>query len=174
MRIYLPEVKQRKGEAVPYSFKGSLADFFGRDEFPCGGELEVELSARAGGDKVLISGVLHAFLEAECSRCLQPFRQEVKTDFQESFVIIPEAEGGDPQALAAEAANELSVSGNYLYLNEFLRQIMILAQEYNPVCRPDCKGLCAECGADLNRTNCECREDSQIDLRLLKLKELKN
>ena len=97
MRIYLPEVKQRKGEAVPYSFKGSLADFFGRDEFPCGGELEVELSARKGGDKVMISEVLHAFLEAECS-ALQPFRQELKTDFQESFVIIPEAEGGDPRA----------------------------------------------------------------------------
>jgi uncharacterized protein len=172
VRIYLPEVKQNQGEAVNYRYSGSISDFFGREENDSG-RLDVVLDVCVGGDKVIVRGTMQASLDTECSRCLQQFRQELKSDFQESFLIIPRvAETEDPELLAVEAANELSVAGNYLYLNEFLRQIFVLAQEYNPLCKPDCMGLCVECGTDLNSTTCGCRTDSEIDLRLLKLKEL--
>ncbi len=175
MRIYLPDVKQNQGEAVNYHYSGSLSDFFDREETGTDGRLSVELYARAGGGKVIVSGSMQASVDTECTRCLQQFRQDLKSDFQESFMIIPGvADSGDPEVLAAQAANELCVAGNYLYLNEFLRQTFILAQEYNPLCKPDCKGLCVECGIDLNRTTCGCRTDSEIDLRLIKLKELKS
>lgn len=175
MRIYLPEVKQSQGEAVHYSYSGSLSDYFGR-EAGADGRLNVELQVRAGGEKVIVSGVLQASVDTECFRCLRQFRQELKSDFLESFLINPgAADTDDPELSAAEAADELSVKGNYLYLKEFLRQIFILAQEFNnPLCKPDCKGLCVGCGTDLNRTTCSCRTDSEVDVRLIKLKELKS
>jgi uncharacterized protein len=173
VRIYLPEVKQSQGEAVNYRYSGSLSDYFGREETGSGGLIDVELSVRAGGDKLIVRGTMQASVDTECSRCLQQFRQDLKSDFQESFLIVSGiADTENPESLAAEAANDLSVRGNNLYLKEFLRQIFFLAQEYNPLCKPDCKGLCVECGTDLNRSTCSCRTDSGVDLRLLKLKEL--
>jgi len=51
--------------------------------------------------------------------------------------------------------------------------LIILAQDYSPLCKPDCQGLCPECGTDLNKSFCRCNiEDKQIDVRLLKLKDL--
>jgi len=174
VRICLPELKHQRGEAVSYLFRGSVADMFGRDGFPVDGELEVALSASTGGEKVLIRGTLRGFLNVECSRCLRVFKQLLETEFQETFIIIPGAAGNDdPEQLAEAAANELSVMGNVLYLKEFLRQVFILAQEYKSLCRDDCKGLCKVCGADLNLHSCSCPTDSQVDLRLLKLKKLK-
>lgn len=173
MRIFLPEIKRSKGEAVNYSFRGSVSDFFGRDEYPAGGSIEVILSARAESDKVIVRGAMRASLDLECSRCLRLFRQELHTEFQEAFLIVSGfADAEDPELLAAAAANELEARGNYLYLSEFLRQVLILGQEYSPLCRPDCQGLCIGCGTDLNSGTCDCRTDSQVDLRLLKLKEI--
>ncbi|NLA05033.1 MAG: DUF177 domain-containing protein, partial [Firmicutes bacterium] len=44
---------------------------------------------------------------------------------------------------------------------------------YNPLCKPDCRGLCPGCGVDLNETTCSCEDESRIDLRWQKLKELR-
>lgn len=173
MRIYLPEVKQRQGEAVHYSYSGLISGLIVCEELASDGRIDLSMDVRAGGDKVIVSGTMHASLDTECSRCLQVLRQELKTDFQESFIIIPGAAGSDdPELLAEEAANELSVAGNNLYLKEYLRQVFLLAREYKPLCNPDCKGLCAECGVDLNSSTCGCRTENQFDLRLIKLKEL--
>jgi uncharacterized protein len=173
VRIYLPEIKRSKGEAVDLSFRGSFHDFFGRDEYPAGGSIEVIVSACAESDKVIVRGSMQASLDIECSRCLRLFRQEMHTEFHEAFLIVSgSADDEDPDLLATAAANELEVRGNYLYLKEFLRQVFILDQEYSPLCRPDCRGLCKDCGTDLNSGICDCRLDSQVDLRLIKLKEL--
>lgn len=172
MRIYLPDVKQKKGEAVPYQYEGKIPGHFG-----LGGEgdnfLRVDLDARGSADKIILNGTVEVMLEAECSRCLQNFEQRFRNDFTESFTVVPEEPGkDDPEVLAAEAANQLVVSGDYLYIDEYIRQVLILALTYNPLCKADCKGLCAGCGVDLNREPCLCKDEMKVDERLLKLKEL--
>ncbi len=112
-------------------------------------------------------------LTVSCSRCLKPFRQTLRTDFSESFTALSAGEReGDPRVLADEAANELTVSGNYLYLEEYLRQLFLLMQELKPLCRADCPGICPRCGADLAGGVCRCEEVPPGDLRLSKLKDL--
>ncbi|MCJ7806403.1 MAG: DUF177 domain-containing protein, partial [Clostridia bacterium] len=75
--------------------------------------------------------------------------------------------------IASETANMLTVTGNYLYLDEYIRQLIILAQDYSPLCKVACRGICAGCGTDLNKSTCRCSKDQNlIDVRLLKLKEL--
>jgi uncharacterized protein len=174
VRIYLPDVRQKKGEPVHFRFEGRIPEHFSLSQ-PWNGSLCLDLDARIGADKIVVSGSFEAVIDAECSRCLQPFRQKFKSDFQEAFTMRPAtAESEDPETLAAEAANELTVTGDYLYLEEYIRQVFVLAQVYNPLCNPDCQGICAGCGADLNSSACRCAAAPEPDDRLAKLKELKH
>ena len=174
MRIYLPEVKQKKGEAFDYLFKEDLTELY--DDFSDGGTLTVEVKISTGADKVLISGNFDAAVQMQCSRCIKKYVHHLKADFVESFNVLKEVPpGSTPDSLAAETANMHTVAGDYLYLDEYIRQLLILAQEYSPLCKQDCKGICAGCGTDLNNSTCSCNMDDEvIDVRLLKLKELKH
>jgi uncharacterized protein len=172
MKIYLPELKLKQGEAVDYRFEEDLSACF--DDFTEGGKLDLSLTAFISGDQVMVNGTLEVSTLAVCSRCLEQFSQYFKTDFSESFTILktlPAETNSFNEAV--EAANMLTISGDYLYLDEYIRQLIILAQEYNPVCDPGCKGLCAGCGQDLNKSSCRCNSDfASQDVRFLKLKEL--
>ncbi len=174
MHIYLPDLKSKTGEAVDYSFDINLSNCFG--DFPEGGTAKLLISAISSADKVLISGNFEASVKVVCSRCLVNFNHEFKTEFTESFTVVSGSPlDTNPDSLAAETANKLTVTGDYLYIDEYIRQLIILAQEFSPLCRPDCKGICAGCGIDLNKSSCGCDlDEDQIDIRLLKLKNLKS
>jgi uncharacterized protein len=88
---------------------------------------------------------VYAKTDSECGRCLEPFKQELHTEFEEIFtfenkplsedeVIIPEDGNIDFEAL--------------------IREYLVLEMPYKPVCRPDCKGLCMVCGQNLNEKDC--------------------
>ncbi len=174
MHIYLPETRLKKGEAVDYRFEENLNDCF--EDFSDEGNLKLLISVICSADKVLVSGNFEASIKAVCSRCLATFSHNFKTDFSDAFTVIKGAPlDNDPVNLAVETANTQTVTGDYLYLDEYIRQLIILAQEYSPLCKPDCKGLCAGCGTDLNHSTCSCDlDDEKVDIRLLKLKELKS
>ncbi len=172
MQIYVPELKQKQGEAVGYCFEEDLASKL--SEFPEGGRLKLFISASLNGDQLLVNGTLEGFTAASCSRCLENFEQHFTTEFTEIFTVLKNAPvESNRLSESLETANLLSVSGDYLYLDEYARQLIVLAQEYKPICTPECKGLCYGCGEDLNKTCCRCSSETEnIDLRLLKLKEL--
>jgi len=173
MYIYLPEVKQKEGEALDYLFEENLSEWF--DDFSEGDSITLQVSVSSSLDKVLINGSFNAVIQAVCSRCLENFEHHLKADFTEVFNVLKEVPtGSTPDSLAVETANMYTVTGDYLYLDEYIRQLIILAQEHSPLCKADCKGICAGCGTDLNNSSCSCNmDDEAIDIRLLKLKELK-
>ncbi len=172
MQIYLPELKHKQGEAVDFSFEESLSSSF--SDFPDGGTLRLVMSASLNGEQLVVNGSLEVSTTATCSRCLEAFDQRFKTDFTELFTVLKHAPvESNRRSETLETANMLTVSGDYLYLDEYIRQLIILGQEYSPICAPDCKGLCAGCGEDLNQSVCRCSSEKEnIDLRLMKLKEL--
>ncbi len=171
MRIFLPRVKQKSGEALEYRFQGRIKDYFDEaaDEKS---SFFLAVKVRSSGDKIIVAGKLQADTDVACCRCLRPFRQKLDSDFEELFTMAPlQDKKLSPEELALETANELTVSGDYLYLKEFVRQLYFLSQVYNPLCKPDCRGLCAGCGVDLNKGACSCEGEANIDLRLQKLKD---
>ncbi len=173
MYIYLPEIRSRQGEVIDYSFKEELSKSF--EDFSEGDTLTLKVEVSYSGGKVLISGSFEASIAMVCSRCLEPFKQKFRTNFREAFTVVQGPPAGDARhEIALETANMLTISGEYFYLDEYIRQLVILAQDYSPLCKPDCKGICAGCGTDLNYEACRCTEsDDPVDLRLLKLKELR-
>ncbi|HET7430054.1 MAG TPA: DUF177 domain-containing protein [Nocardioides sp.] len=92
---------------------------------------------------VLVTGTAQAALEGECVRCLEPISDEVEVRFQELFVYADH--GVDPD-------EELEVSmlqDDLVDLEPLLRDAVVLALPFQPLCTEDCPGLCPECGARL-------------------------
>lgn len=111
-----------------------------------------------------------AKLEESCSRCLAGVLAAVEVHFQEEYVPLVDADTG-ARIYRAEDDEAFSIDLEFwLDLREGLRQY-ILMSEPRPLCREDCAGLCARCGADLNAGPCECRPET--DERRDALAELK-
>ena len=91
---------------------------------------------------VLVTGTARAGLDGECARCLEPISDEIEVRFQELFVYDQDV---DPD-------EELEVSklqDDLVDLEPLLRDAVVLALPFQPLCEDDCPGLCAECGARL-------------------------
>ena len=112
---------------------------------PEGAPVELDLRLEAVMEGVLITGSASAGLEGECARCLEQIRDDIEVTFQELFVYddIRDAEG-------AEEDDEVSMLQDDLVdLEPLLRDAVVLALPFQPLCEDDCPGLCVECGARL-------------------------
>ena len=106
-------------------------------------------------DEVRVGGSLQTSVELRCDRCLGPAPMPVNVDFVANFV-----RAGDPVAEARELHDEdLEVSvydGDSVDLDEIVREQILLALPARQLCRDDCRGLCPECGKNLNTESCDC------------------
>ena len=111
---------------------------------------------------ILIQVDIHAALELECVRCLNPVIQPLHTNFTELYAFS--------RRYMTEAGLMMPETG-IIDITPELREYMLLEIPFSPLCRPDCKGLCPVCGADQNETTCH-HEDEPSDPRLAALKDL--
>jgi uncharacterized protein len=107
---------------------------------PAGSPIEVELRLEAVMEGVLASGRAEVTLSGECARCLEPLEDDLEVTLQELYVY-PESDAEEDEASRLE--------GELLDLEPVLRDAVVLALPFRPICTPDCPGLCLECGARL-------------------------
>lgn len=112
-------------------------------EVPEGADLEFELRLEAVMEGVLASGTVRAPFVGECVRCLEAVSGEIVADVQELYVYPERAD--DPET----EDEELRVEDDLIDLEQPVRDAIVLALPQSPVCRPDCPGLCSQCGARL-------------------------
>lgn len=110
-----------------------------------------------------VEGTVQSQLWLECVRCLEFFVSIVDLELEETFRLSE----ADPRLDIPYAVSD----DGWLDLAPLLREQAWLAIPMKPLCRLDCKGLCPQCGADLNHELCTC-EHVWIDPRLAVLKEL--
>ena len=106
---------------------------------------------------------LDAKLYGPCARCLGEAVLEVRAEQQE---FAPTAKDGWEETDTSEFIKDLVVD-----VDGLAREALILALPAQVVCSPECKGLCALCGKDLNKGACGCSEE-KIDERWGRLKDL--
>lgn len=109
---------------------------------------------------VLVQATLHVGLEDECYRCLEAVARDVEFEVEELY-------GYHSQALSEFMIGDDAI----LDLSPLIRAEVLIDTSYRVLCKEDCKGICAECGANLNEAECGCRED-MIDPRMAALKKL--
>ncbi len=118
------------------------------------------------------SGTVSVSVDETCSRCLVPFTSWLEVEVDD--VYLPSVEVNTGAKLRyddVEEADSLKIDDHHVIdFTEALRQYRLAAMPMAPLCRPDCKGICPECGADRNETNCNC--EPQVDPRWAKLREL--
>ncbi len=111
---------------------------------------------------VYLSGELNSRIGQQCVRCLEDAEITLKLKIDELFY--------SPPGSALEGAYVVGENG-YIDLAPLVRELALLDVPIQPLCKPDCQGLCMECGQNLNQSDCGCVEDD-IDPRLSVLKEL--
>ena len=112
---------------------------------------------------LLVQGTVESQLALECVRCLKPFVLPITLELEETFRL--------PGARQRPDVSYAVSDDGWLDLAPLLREQGWVAIPMKPLCRPDCKGLCPQCGADLNVESCTC-ESVKVDPRLALLKEL--
>jgi len=110
---------------------------------PEGSQVEMDLRLEAVMEGVLVTGTAAAVLEGECARCLEPISEEWEFTFQELFVY------SDQDYSSEEDSGVSKLEKDLLDLEPLLRDAVVLALPFQPLCEDDCPGLCVECGARL-------------------------
>ena len=108
-----------------------------------------------------------ARLKGACRRCLAPLELPIEIDFQEEFIPVVDPVSGTHIA-SDEAEDSFVIDADLMLdLGEALRQYALMSMPGKPLCRPDCAGLCPNCGANLNEGPCACQGQDEERWRAL-------
>jgi uncharacterized protein len=134
------------------------------------GELEFEMFFTGNTRKAEIEGWFTAGVKASCHRCLQPFDLDLQRSFHLTY-LAPDADrfAKEEVELSGQELEVAYLERDRLSLDELIQEQIYLALPMKFLCRADCRGLCVNCGADLNEVECGCPGET-MDPRWAKLK----
>src|SRR5690606_14230289 len=149
------EMRERsRGFSVPEKMGEALA------QIPAGEELTLDVRLESVHEGILVSAEVSTTMHAECGRCLKEFATPFQIEFQELFAYTP------------TEADEYGVHGDHVDLEPPLRDAVVLALPFQPVCRPDCPGLDPESG-ELRDAVADVAPDAVVDPRWAALADFK-
>ncbi len=147
-------------------------------EDPEAGQATADLNLYAESGNVFARGKLKGWLAAACSRCVNSVKVPVDETITVTFMPrhqLPAEDAGPVDEGTDITEDDLDLfpyEGEEIDLAPLLREQLVLAVPFAPLCSEGCKGLCPVCGTDLNVTSCSCDRTS-IDPRLAALKDIK-
>ncbi len=151
LKVSVVEILGRPGAnrrvSIEKPLEGVGVDLASLEAAPIAAELTLESVVEG----VLVTGPVSGGVRCRCARCLTEFEAAVEVDVCELFASAGHLE---------EEEDVYRVSGEVLDLEPMLRDELTLALPLNPLCRVDCKGMCARCGRELNDGACDCVEDT--------------
>lgn len=136
------------------------------------GMVNAHMTVRLSGECVRVTGGLEADLVVTCSRCAAQFPSHVAKSFSLEYWPDPQL-GPDAEELELKYA-DLDIGfyrNEELDLSAVVSEQIVLEVPMKPMCRDNCKGLCDQCGADLNLGDCGCSRE-RVDPRLAPLAAL--
>jgi uncharacterized protein len=135
---------------------------------PVGSDLELDLSLTSVSEGVYVSGSVRGSLAGECGRCLNEINESFDVPIAELYAYA--------DSTTEETTDEDEVGrmqGDLIDLEPAVRDAVVLTLPANPVCRPDCPGLCPECGVHLDDLPAD-HSHEDVDPRWAALRNLSN
>jgi len=163
MKIKLGELKEgvnRFRFTIPCSQVGLPEEFFK-------GNLQADIRIDKGGDQLLVRISAETKGSFTCDRCLELFNRSIEGKIDIVFFPSPRDFDSPPNGevrWSKPQTSEIDLGGD-------VREALMLALPSKHLCKEDCRGLCPQCGANLNRESCACRE-RPVDPRWKGLEEL--
>lgn len=133
------------------ALEGSSSEL-GLDEETWPGPISLDLEIDRNGDRLTIRGRLATVAPEECARCLQPIRLEIETELTILADRAVTVEGAEDESDMDDFL--LRHDGRTLDLAPAIREQLVLDRPMRSLCRPDCKGLCPQCGVAWNEQSC--------------------
>ena len=165
MRLGLAQIMDRPGAVVPFSCSVDLSDLQYGASHPVTEPVEASGTVRNTVGVLVMSGSIKTCLHGVCDRCAAEFSREVEYPIQ--------------AVLVEELANEenedewvFPLEGESADLQDIVRTVFVLNMDSKLLCKPDCKGLCCQCGKNLNDGPCSCQKEP--DPRFAALRQLLN
>jgi uncharacterized protein len=174
MRLDLSHYRQPVSEFSRVYEASAFAQ--GADEYRVVEPVSLAMVIHKDEDRFRLTGTVKTTLELTCSRCLDPFQIPLDQAFDLRYL----PEGGLPARPSADedgiemADDDVSVTfyrDEQIDLGDLMREQFYLALPMKPLCRPDCQGLCPQCGTNRNIATCECQPHWE-DPRLAALKTI--
>lgn len=162
MKVQISDIisKRERSKNIDYKFEIQQFEFEGdtiRAIEPC----EVNGFISSDVDILILKAKIKTNLELICSRCLDTFIYPIDIDIEERFTTNAESENDDV----------IIVMNDVLDITEIVETSIISTLPIQRVCKDDCKGLCQECGCNLNYNTCSCDKED-VDIRFEALKGL--
>ena len=133
--------------------------------------IEGEVRLARTGRSILARAHLTTAIEATCARCLRPIVAPINVDIEEEALPSVDIDSGAAVDQRAEPDVLRLDEHHQLDLDQPVREAISLAEPISLLCRPGCRGLCSECGEDLNDQAEHGHADDELDPRLARLAE---
>lgn len=163
MLLDLSAILDCPGASLPFSAGVDLSDLQYGQCFPVSEPVLASGTVRNTAGVLVMTGQIRTTIHGVCDRCASDFDQEVS--FPIDVVLVSEL---------SDEENEdewvFPLVGDSADLEDIVRTVFVLNLDSKLLCRPDCRGLCCRCGANLNLGPCGCRKEP--DPRFAALKQL--
>lgn len=167
MKIEVASIRKAPGETRNYEFREEIPAFeVGGTQVSFDEPAIIHLNVTNTGVSLSLKGEISGTLNLNCSRCLEPFRYNLATAFEEQYRHITETGDGENDELNYQVYEE-----NTIDLTDVIRENIIIAMPMKNICTPGCKGICPTCGVNKNLEECTCKNED-FDPRLAVLKDL--
>lgn len=152
--IELADHIENPGDSYPVAGTVDAPSYsVGEKEFALDGGISYDVVLTHTGDGVLVTGIVRAGATGACDLCLEPAHIDIAGEIQEYYLF---EEPDDPDAY--EDGFEVVGPERVIDLSGPIADAVIMDTPFVVLCRPDCKGLCPRCGANLNEGPCGCAE----------------
>ena len=163
MLLGLSNIIDCPGASVSFSTSVDLSDLRYGECYPVSEPVEAVGKVRNTAGVLMMTGTIRTTIHGVCDRCANDFEEYVEIPL--NVVLVTE--------LASEENEDEGVfplEGDSADLEDIVRTVFVLNLDSKLLCKPDCKGLCCRCGANLNEGPCTCQKE--IDPRFAALKQL--
>ncbi len=147
---------------LDFSFEAPANELLEKEGTAFTSPITVRGSVRAKAGELDLAVDVAAKVRQVCSRCLDEFEEEIHLRIDESWAQVVSEDDMETMPLS---------EGDTVDLTDLLTKDIISSLPMQPLCSENCKGLCQNCGANLNRETCDCDKE-QVDERFAALKDL--
>lgn len=163
MLLGLSKIIDCPGAEVPFTNSVDLRDLRFGNCFPVTEPVEASGTVRNTAGVMVLKGSLTTRLHGVCDRCAREFQRDLLLPMEAVLVTELSDEDNEDEWV-------FQLEGDSADLDDIMTTTLVLNMDSKLLCEPDCKGLCCQCGANLNDGPCNC--EPEMDPRFAALKQL--
>ena len=156
------------GDTLPFAGHADEEGYeLGEHEFELPAGIDYDLMLTNAGEGILATGIVRAHVVGTCDRCLERAEFDLAGEVDEYYLFKAPSETGSLGDDEDDVDFSLVSDDHTIDLMPLIVAAIMMDAPDQPLCTPDCKGLCQQCGANLNEGPCNCKPEPDPRLAVL-------